>query len=197
MRKIIAAVMAGLLVLTLGACGGDSPTKAKTKSSDSDSDSDSKSSSKSKSSSSKSSSSKDTGGTIEEFCAQISDSADVFSDLDNGLPSDDEIDRFIDTIRDLQDSAPDEIADDMKTFVEIEIAAASAAKAAANNSDAQESAANKVIDAASDEFIAAATKVDQFAADKCGVGISGEPASDSFSDFSDFSDSFSDFEFSS
>jgi hypothetical protein len=96
------------------------------------------------------------------------------------VPTDSEIDALIAALQELQDAAPGDIEAEMKTFVTLEVEAASAAKAAADNSDAQESAANDVLDAASDDFIQAATKVDQFTTDSCGFGLSGE-STDSFS----------------
>jgi hypothetical protein len=190
MRKILVVLAAGLFVFSLAACGSSS-NKAKTASSDSDSSdtdsSDSRSSTKSsssKSSSSKSSSSKSTsssGGDTAAYCSKIKEISSVFNDLDTGgVPTDSEIDALIAALQELQDAAPGDIEAEMKTFVTLEVEAASAAKAAADNSDAQESAANDVLDAASDDFIQAATKVDQFTTDSCGFGLSGE-STDSFS----------------
>jgi hypothetical protein len=190
MRKILVVLAAGLFVFSLAACGSSS-NKAKTASSDSDSSdtdsSDSRSSTKSsssKSSSSRSSSSKSTsssGGDTAAYCSKIQEIVKVFDDLDSGgVPSDSEIDAIVAALQELQDAAPSEIEAEMKTFIDVEVAAASAAKAAADNSDAQESAANDVLDAAGDDFIQAATKVDQFTTDSCGFGLSGE-STDSFS----------------
>ena len=186
MRKIFVALAAGLFLVSLAACGSDS--KAKTASSDTDSSdtdsSDSKSSTKSSSRSSSSKSSSSSGGSTEAYCSKIQEIVSVFDDLDSGgVPSDRQIDAIITALRDLQDVAPDEIQADMTSFIDIEIAAASAARDAADNSDAQESAANDILDAAGDEFINAATKVDQFTTDSCGFGLSGE-TTDSFSSFS-------------
>jgi hypothetical protein len=191
MRKILVVLAAGLFVFSLAACGSSS-NKAKTASSDSDSsdssDTDSSDSSDSrsstKSSSTKSSSSKSTsssGGDTAAYCSKIQEIVKVFDELDTGgVPSDSEIDAIVAALQELQDAAPGEIEAEMTTFIDVEVAAASAAKAAADNSDAQESAANDVLDAAGDDFIQAATKVDQFTTDSCGFGLSGE-TTDSFS----------------
>ena len=184
MRKILAVLAAGLFVFSLAACGGGS-SKAKTASSDSDradsDSSDSKSSSKSsssKSSSSKSSSSSSGGATADAYCAEIQRIGKLFGQFDKGLPSDDDIETLIQALRDLREAAPSEIQADMKTFIDIEIRAATAAKGAANNSDAQESAAGDVLSDAGDDFLNAVTKVDQFTTDTCGFDISGETSSD-------------------
>ncbi len=183
MRKLLVVLFAGLLLFTLSACGGSS-NKAKTASSDSDaSDSDG---SDSKSSSKKS------GGSVEAFCDELAATTSSFSDIGDE-PSAKEIDAVVKQLKALQDAAPAEIRKDIDTFINIEVDAANAAKRAGTDSDAQESAANEVIEKAGDDFIASATKVDEFAVKKCGVGLFGQTASDALSDpFSDFSD-FSDF----
>src|SRR3954452_11160081 len=187
MRKPLAVLLAGLFLLTFSACGGSS-NKAKTASSDTDasdtdrSDSDSDSSTKSTKSSS-SSGGGGGGGGIQAFCDEIKTASTSFNDIEN-VPSDSQIDALVKELLKLKAVAPDEIATDMKTFVDLEVSAARAAKAAADNSDAQESAANAVLEKAGDAFFAAATKVDDFATKQCGVGLSGETASDTLTDFS-------------
>jgi hypothetical protein len=173
MRKLLAVLFAGLFLLTFSACGSSS-NNAKTASSDGDaSDSD-------RSDSDSDSNSKGSGGG--DFCEEIKSAAASFNDISD-VPSDTQIDALVKELLKLKAIAPDEIKADMATFVDLEVAAGRAAKAAADNSDAQESAANSVLEKAGDEFFQAATKVDEFAIKQCGTGLSGE-SSDSVSSFS-------------
>jgi hypothetical protein len=184
MRKLFAVLVAGLFLFTLSSCGSSS-NKAKTAGSDTDSsDTDSSDTDSSDSDSgSDSDSSSNGGGDIQAFCDEIKTAASSFNDIAD-VPSDSQIDTLVKELLKLKAVAPDAIAADMKTFVDLEVAAARAAKAAADNSDAQESAANTVLDKAGEDFFAAATKVDDFATKQCGTGLSGETASDSVSSFS-------------
>jgi hypothetical protein len=188
MRKILAVLAVSLFVCTFASCGGDGPSKAKAGKSDtdsSDSDSDSKSSSKksssSRSSSSRSSSSKSSGGSADEFCTEVQHISTVFNDSESGVLSKGDFDTIVAALRDLQDAAPNEIADEVKTLVTIELRAVSAARSAGNDSDAQGSAADEVFSDAGSDFLDAVTKVDQFSTDTCGFNLGGESSSDSFS----------------